>query len=104
MLRVYLGYAPGTGTTSAMLGDARRRAGRGTDVVVAAYRVHDDPRNALAGLDVLGGLRESSSERPLDMEAVLARNPEVVCIDDLTALDVHGRPTLEAVPRLLAAG
>ena len=104
MLRVYLGYAPGTGTTSAMLGEARRRAGRGTDVVVAAYRVHDDPRTALAGLDVIGGLRDAPGERLLDVDAVLARNPEVVCIDDLTALDVHGRPRLEAVPRLLAAG
>jgi K+-sensing histidine kinase KdpD len=35
---------------------------------------------------------------------VLARNPEVVCIDDLTALDVHGRPGLDAVPGLLQAG
>jgi K+-sensing histidine kinase KdpD len=104
MLRVYMGYAPGTGTTSAMLGEARRRASRGTDVVVAAHRLHDDPRTALAGLDVIGGLREAPSDRLLDVDAVLARNPEVVCIDDLTALDVRGRPTLDAVPRLLAAG
>ncbi|HXM54200.1 MAG TPA: universal stress protein [Candidatus Dormibacteraeota bacterium] len=104
MLRVYLGYAPGIGTTTAMLGEARRRAGRGTDVVVAAYRVHDDPRTALAGLDVLGGLRDAPPERLLDVDAVLARNPDVVCVDDLTGLDVGGRPRLEAVPRLLRAG
>ena len=104
MLRVYLGYAPGIGTTTAMLGEARRRAGRGTDVVVAAYRVHDDPRSALAGLEVLGGLRDAPAERPLDVDAVLARNPQVVCIDDLTGLDVHGRPRLEAVHTLLDAG
>lgn len=104
VLRVYLGYAPGTGTTTAMLGEARRRTGRGTDVVVASYRVHDDPRSALAGLEVLGGLRGAPGERPLDVDAVLARNPEVVCIDDLTGLDVHGRSRLEAVPGLLGAG
>jgi len=104
MLRVYLGYAPGCGTTTAMLGEGRRRAGRGTDVVVAAYRLHDDPRTALAGLEVPGGLRAAPRERPLDLEAVLARNPEVVCIDDLTGPDVHGRPRLEAVPELLSAG
>jgi K+-sensing histidine kinase KdpD len=104
MLRVYLGYAPGIGTTTAMLDEARRRTGRGTDVVVAAYRVHDDPRGALAGLDVLGGLRDASRERRLDVEAVLARNPEVVCIDDLTAPDVGGRSRLDAVPGLLRAG
>jgi K+-sensing histidine kinase KdpD len=104
MLRGYLGYARGCGTTSAMLDEARRRAGRGTDVVVAAYRVHGDPEQALAGLDVLGGLRSATREKALDLEAVLARNPEVVCIDDLTGLDNQGRPRLEAVPLLLAAG
>jgi K+-sensing histidine kinase KdpD len=104
MLRGYLGYARGCGTTTAMLDEARRRAGRGTDVVVAAYRVHGDPQQALAGLDVLGGLRGATRQRALDLEAVLARNPEVVCIDDLTGLDNQGRPRLEAVPLLLAAG
>jgi two-component system sensor histidine kinase KdpD len=104
MLRVYLGYAPGSGTTTAMLGEARRRCGRGTDVVVAAYHLHDDPRAALKGLEVLGGLRDAPAERLLDADAVLARNPEVVCIDDLTGLDVDARPGLEAVPRLLGAG
>ena len=103
-LRVYLGYALGSGTTTALLNEARRRAGRGTDVVVAAYRVHGDPRQALSGLDVLGGLRDAPARRALDVEAVLARNPEVVCIDDLTGLDSNGRPVLDAVPGLLAAG
>ncbi len=104
MLRVYLGYAPGCGTTTAMLNEARRRAGRGTDVVLAAYRVHDAPRAALAGLQLLGDRRDPPQERLLDVDAVLARNPEVVCIDDLTALDTNGRPRLEAVPALLSAG
>ena len=103
-LRVYLGYARGVGTTTAMLAEARRRAGRGTDVVVAAYRLHDDPGRVLAGLDVLGGLRDPPRRRPLDVEAVLARNPQVVCVDDLTDMDSQGRPVLDAVPRLLAAG
>jgi two-component system, OmpR family, sensor histidine kinase KdpD len=103
-LRVYLGYAQGVGTTTAMLAEARRRAGRGTDVVVAAYRLHDDPRRALAGLDVPGGLRDAPRRRPLDVEAVLARNPQVVCVDDLTDVDARGRPVLEAVPGLLGVG
>jgi K+-sensing histidine kinase KdpD len=104
MLRVYLGYAPGSGTTTAMLDEARRRTQRGTDVVVGGYRVHGDPRRALAGLSVLGGLRSAPQRRPLDVEAVLARNPEVVCIDDLTDPDTQGRLGLDAIPRLLGAG
>ena len=104
MLRVYLGYAAGCGTTTAMLDEGRRRKGRGTDVVVAAYRVHGDPRQALDGLDVLGGLRNAPNQRDLDLDAVLARNPEVVCIDDLAGHDVDGGLRIDAIPRLLSAG
>jgi len=104
ILRVYLGYAPGCGTTTAMLDEARRRAGRGTDVVVAAYQVHDAPAKALAALDIVGGSRELPRRRALDVEALLARNPEVACVDELVAPDASGRPCFDSVPRLLAAG
>jgi two-component system sensor histidine kinase KdpD len=103
-LRVYLGYAPGCGTTTAMLDEARRRAGRGTDIVVAAYQVHDRPTVALSLLEVIGGTRALPPKRPLDLEAVLARNPEVACVDDLVAPDASGRPCFDSVPTMLAAG
>lgn len=103
LFRVYLGYARGAGATTTMLDEARRRSGRGTDVVVAAHSVHGDADQALRELEVLGAARHRPAEMPLDMDAVLARNPEVVCIDDLAALD-QGRPRLESVARLLAAG
>lgn len=104
IFRVYAGYARGTGTTNAMLNEARRRAGRGTDVVVAAYSVHGEPSTALAGLVVVGAARRRPERQRMDLVAVLARNPEVVCVDDLMAPDVEGRPVFESVPRLLAAG
>ncbi|HYM66249.1 MAG TPA: hypothetical protein VEW68_03060, partial [Patescibacteria group bacterium] len=50
--RVYLGYARGCGTTTAMLDEARRRHSRGTDVVVGAYEIHDPPAKALSGMEV----------------------------------------------------
>jgi two-component system, OmpR family, sensor histidine kinase KdpD len=54
-LRVYLGSAPGVGKTYAMLGEARRRAGRGTDVVVGYVETHGRARTAelLEGLEVV---------------------------------------------------
>src|SRR5262249_28873214 len=104
MLRAYLGYATGSGTTTAMLDEARRRAGRGTDVVVASYRVHGDPRQALAGLDVLGGLRDAPSERALEVDAVLARNPEGVCIDDPPGPGTDGAMRIGPGPRLVNRG
>jgi two-component system sensor histidine kinase KdpD len=104
MLRVYLGYARGCGTTTAMLDEARRRQSRGTDVVVAAYDIHDPPAKALSALEVIQATREMPASRPLDVAALLARNPEVACIDDVVGLDVSGRPRIESVPRLLSAG
>jgi two-component system sensor histidine kinase KdpD len=104
LFRVYLGYARGVGATTAMLDEGRRRSARGTDVVVGAHRVHGDADQALRNLEVIGAGRNRPAEQRLDIEAVLARNPEVVCIDDLAAVDSEGRARLESVARLLAAG
>jgi len=104
LFRVYLGYARGVGATTAMLDEGRRRSGRGTDLVVASYRVHGDADGALRDLDVLGLGRQRPDHKQLDVEAVLARNPDVVCIDDLAELDETGRRRVEEVSRLLAAG
>jgi two-component system sensor histidine kinase KdpD len=104
LFRVYLGYARGAGATTAMLDEGRRRYGRGTDVVVASYRVHGAAEQALRDLEVLGAGRSRPDHRSLDGEAVLARNPDVVCIDDLAEDDSAGRPRIESVAPLLAAG
>ena len=104
LFRAYLGYARGVGTTTALLDECRRRSGRGTDVVVGSYRVHGDPARELRDVEVLGASRARPVEMHLDVDAVLARNPEVVCIDDLADAQTDGRPRLEAVARLLGAG
>lgn len=104
ILRVYLGYAPGGGTTTAMLDEARRRAGRGTDVVVASYRIHEEAAKVLSPLEIVNGARPLPHEQALDVDALLARNPDVACIDDLMGPDISGNPRLESVPRILAAG
>ena len=100
-LRIYLGYARGCGTTSAMLEEGRRRHGRGTDVVVAGLesRAGGEAHPALGELEVLPG-----PEGVLDVEAVLARNPEVVCIGALIRPDARGQARFRTIPRLLAAG
>jgi len=104
LFRVYLGYARGVGATTAMLDEARRRLSRGTDVVVASYRVHGNPDTALRDLEVLGSARQRPERHALEVDAVLARNPEVVCIDDLAEVDGAGEPIIEQVSRLMAAG
>jgi two-component system sensor histidine kinase KdpD len=102
-VRVYLGYADGSGTTTAMLDEARRRRARGTDVVVAAI----NPRvsaTELASLETLGGPNAPAAHDRLDIEALLSRNPEVAVIDELNGFDTEGRLRAESLSRLVEAG
>ncbi|MEO6792211.1 MAG: sensor histidine kinase KdpD [Mycobacterium sp.] len=90
-LRIYLGASPGVGKTYAMLGEAHRRAERGTDVVAAAVQTHGRSKTAelLRGIEIVGAPGgELDSE--LDVAAVLARRPEVVLVDDLAHTNAAG--------------
>ncbi|WP_222193033.1 ATP-binding protein [Modestobacter italicus] len=94
-LRIYLGAAPGVGKTFAVLGEAHRRRERGCDVVVGLVETHGRPRTvaALDGLEVLPRARVTHRGVPLDeldVEAVLARRPDVVVIDELAHTNVPG--------------
>ena len=83
-----------------------RRHQRGTDVVVAAVKT--DGRNrceiALGDLEVLGGPNSPARNGVVDVDALLRRNPEVACLDDLAGVDTQGRPITNSVPKLLRAG
>jgi two-component system sensor histidine kinase KdpD len=105
-LRVYLGYARGCGTTTAMLEEGRRRRERGTDVVVAAVDTSGRPEceGALTGLELIGGRSEAADRGRLEVVSVLRRNPAVVCIDDLAGAADDGLIRAEAVTRILDAG
>ena len=111
-LRVYLGAAPGVGKTYAMLGEGRRRAERGHDVVVGFVETHGRPRTLeqLADLEVVPRrtvTHRGASFEELDTEAVLARAPEVALVDELAHTNVPGsgsQKRWQDVERLLEAG
>jgi two-component system sensor histidine kinase KdpD len=94
-LRVYLGAAPGVGKTFRMLGEGQRRAGRGGDVVIGLLETHGRPNTAAAaeGLEVVP--RKTVSYRgttfeEMDVEAIVARHPELVLVDELAHTNVPG--------------
>ena len=101
-LRLYISYARGAGATTAMLDEARRRAGRGTDVVVGA--VSGGGASRLGDLRLLGGPDSPAARGLLDVEALLSRNPEVVAVDDLCGLTTTGQLVGHLIPRIRAAG
>ncbi|MGW2860215.1 ATP-binding protein [Streptomyces sp. NPDC001205] len=111
-LKVFLGAAPGVGKTYRMLDEARRRAGRGTDVVVGYVECHKR-RHTLAGLDGLEVIPRSQRTYrggefdEMDLDAVLARRPQVALVDELAHTNVPGGRNAKRwqdVEELLAAG
>ena len=111
-LRVLLGAAPGVGKTYTMLEEGARLAHEGKDVVVAIVETHGRSATAsmLQGLEVVP--RASSSHRgvaldEMDLEAVLARHPDVALVDELAHTNAPGsahEKRWQDVETLLAAG
>lgn len=94
-LRIYLGCGPGAGATFAMLSEAHGRAERGSDVVVAYVNTHGRPRTAafLPGLEVIPRVRVpfmGTMFEELDLEAVLARGPDIALLDEFAHGNVPG--------------
>ncbi|MFZ0161321.1 MAG: universal stress protein, partial [Kineosporiaceae bacterium] len=102
-LRIYLGVAPGAGTTHALLHEARRRLDRGTDVVIGAIGTRARP-----GLDRLAaGLEQIGPGDIVPVEELLVRRPAVVLVDDLARANPPGarHPVRwQDVEELLGAG
>ncbi|WP_328878647.1 sensor histidine kinase [Streptomyces sp. NBC_00299] len=111
-LRIYLGAAPGVGKTYAMLAEAHRRVERGTDCVVAFVEHHGRPRTEV----MLHGLEQirrkdltyrGSAFTEMDVDAVLARHPQVALVDELAHTNIPGSRNAKRwqdVEELLAAG
>ena len=111
-LRIYLGAAPGVGKTFAMLGEAHRRAERGTDVVAAVVETHGRKKTAdlIEGIETVAPkLIEYRGKQfaELDVEAVLRRAPQVVLVDELAHTNTPGSKNpkrWQDVEELLDAG
>ncbi len=94
-LKVFLGYAPGVGKTFSMLSEGIRRKQRGEDVVIGLVETHGRIGTAeqAAKLEHVS-TREIDYKGTLfhemDVEAILARNPQVVLIDELAHTNIEG--------------
>jgi len=111
-LRVMLGAAPGVGKTYAMLEEGRRLAAAGKDVVLAVVETHGRAATSalVEGLELIP--RQAVEHRgvvlqEMDLEAVLARKPELALVDELAHTNAPGSPhdkRWQDVEAILAAG
>jgi two-component system sensor histidine kinase KdpD len=95
-----------------MLNEGRRRLGRGTDVVVGYVETHARPRTAeqLGDLEVVPRRRiqyRDTDFEEMDVDAVIARRPSWVLVDELAHTNVPGaghEKRWQDVEQLLDAG
>lgn len=94
-LKIFLGYAAGVGKTYAMLEAARQRRADGRDLLVGYVESHGRPETdaLLNGLELLPR-REVSYQGvklpEMDLDAVLARKPQIVLVDELAHSNAPG--------------
>ncbi len=111
-LKIYLGYSAGVGKTYEMLLEARRLKADGVDVVAGVVETHGrkETGELLAGLESIPPRRityRGIEIDELDLDAVIARRPEVVLVDELAHTNVPGsrnEKRYQDVEEILAAG
>ncbi|RFA21142.1 sensor histidine kinase [Subtercola boreus] len=110
--RVLLGAAPGVGKTYSMLEEGRRLKGEGRDVVVAIVETHGrkGTSSMLLGLETVPrtvSVHRGVELTEMDLQAVLARKPDVALVDELAHTNAPGSTNVKRwqdVETLLDAG
>ena len=111
-LKIFMGYAAGTGKTYKMLEEAQELKARGVDVVIAYVECHGR-QETIAKTEGLAAIPRRQLEyrdrtfEEMDANAVLARRPAVALVDEFPHTNVPGSERAkrwEDVEVLLAAG
>jgi two-component system sensor histidine kinase KdpD len=94
-LKIFLGASPGVGKTYEMLSVARRKVASGMNVVVGIVETHGRPETdaLLTGLPTIPRRMVEYRGRllpELDLDALLARKPQLALIDELAHTNVPG--------------
>jgi two-component system sensor histidine kinase KdpD len=111
ILKLFLGYAPGVGKTYSMLSEAIRRRGRGEDAVIGVVETHGRKaiESLVAQLETVPRRKieyKGAQFEEMDLDAVLARRPQVALVDELAHTNIPGsrhRKRYEDVQELLDA-
>jgi two-component system sensor histidine kinase KdpD len=111
-LRIYIGHAAGVGKSFRMLEDAHELSRQGVDIVLGLIEPHGrfETESLVSGLErvPLKGIEyRGSIFYELNLEAILARCPQIVIVDELAHTNVPGskhQKRYEDVLEILDAG
>jgi len=111
-LKIFLGYVAGVGKTYAMLEAAHQRQSEGVEAVIGYVETHGrkETEALVAGLELIPRRQveyRGTILTEMDLDAVLARRPKLVLVDELAHTNVpgsrHPKRYLD-VEEILAAG
>jgi two-component system sensor histidine kinase KdpD len=111
-LKLYIGSAAGTGKTYRMINEAHDLRRRGIDVVIGFVETHKraDTEAQLRNIEIVPRQRieyRGVTLEEMDVDAVIARRPQVAVVDELAHSNVpgaHHRKRWEDVMQLLDEG
>jgi two-component system, OmpR family, sensor histidine kinase KdpD len=111
IFKLFLGYAPGVGKTYSMLSEGIRRHARGEDVVIGVVETHGRKgvSELVCQLETVPRKKieyKGTMFEEMDVDAILARKPQVVVVDELAHTNIPGskhRKRYEDVQEILAA-
>jgi hypothetical protein len=94
-LKVFFGMCPGVGKTYAMLRSAQQELGEGIDLAVGVVETHGraETEALLVGLPVIPRkqiIYKNIQLTEMDLEAILARKPRLVLVDELAHTNAPG--------------
>src|SRR5579871_2889143 len=94
-LRIFVGAAPGVGKTYEMLQQAPARKKEGYDVIIGIVETHGrrETEALLAGLEIVPRKRLLYKDQwleEMDLDAIIARRPQIVLVDELAHTNVEG--------------
>lgn len=94
-LKIFLGAAPGVGKTYEMLLSGRARRADGVDVVIGVVETHGrkETEALVEGFEIIPRISVEYKGRRLeemDIDAILARRPTLVLVDELAHTNVTG--------------
>ena len=110
--RILLGMAAGVGKTYRMLEEGRQAKAEGRDVVIGYLEPHDRPETSelAEGIEIVPRLRSEHGALELeemDVDAVIARKPELALIDELAHTNARGmrnEKRYQDIEEVIAAG
>lgn len=111
-LKIFLGAAPGVGKTWEMLTEGHQRRDAGADVVAGVVETHGRRETAalLEGHELVARRavdRQGHASGEMDLDAILARRPQLVLVDELAHTNAPGSrhpKRYQDVEELLGAG